>query len=371
MDLLKARPKLKKAYPVVYKDGSVYIGGVGEITEYEDPSGAIEYMLKKMDGINTVEKIIREVSETYSELSPSDVMEAIDEISKERFIEDLNLTGSKILSKYELERYHRNINFFSSYATLSENKYISQKKLIDSKIGIIGLGGLGSHIIYDLAGLGIGEIKAVEFDVVDISNLNRQILYNFDDIGKSKASIAKQRIYEFNPQIKFTVEEKKINSSEDVVESFRGFDCLILVADRPKVKLARWVNEAIVKLNIPLFCAGLEAQRALQYTIIPKISGCIDCWRNTIQKEHPISHLILEERTRLNLVGDNTAIAPLVSVATGIICSEVTKYITGIGELTTVGQLKSIDMNTMTTKIAEHWHIDPNCITCRGGNIIE
>lgn len=47
MDLLKARPKLKKAYPVVYKDGSVYIGGVGEITEYEDPSGAIEYMLKK------------------------------------------------------------------------------------------------------------------------------------------------------------------------------------------------------------------------------------------------------------------------------------------------------------------------------------
>lgn len=162
MDLLKARPKLKKAYPVVYKDGSVYIGGVGEIIEYEDPSGAIEYMLKKMDGINTVEKIIREVSETYSELSPSDVMEAIDEISKERFIEDLNLTGSKILSKYELERYHRNINFFSSYATLSENKYISQKKLIDSKIGIIGLGGLGSHIIYDLAGLGIGEIKAVE-----------------------------------------------------------------------------------------------------------------------------------------------------------------------------------------------------------------
>lgn len=145
-----------------------------------------------------------------------------------------------------------------------------KKKLIDSKIGIIGLGGLGSHIIYDLAGLGIGEIKAVEFDVVDISNLNRQILYNFDDIGKSKASIAKQRIYEFNPQIKFTVEEKKINSSEDVVESFRGFDCLILVADRPKIKLARWVNEAIVKLNIPLFCAGLEAQRALQYTIYPQ-----------------------------------------------------------------------------------------------------
>lgn len=368
MDINKVKPKMKKAYPVVFMKKKVYVGGFGEITKYDDSDGAISRLIKLLDGRLTVEEIAKQISLDFPKYSKKDVREAIDSISKDGFIEDVNLIGSDILTPYELERYHRNINFFSSFSTLSDNKFLAQKKICNAKIGIIGLGGLGSHIVYDLAGLGFGTIKAVEFDKVDISNLNRQILYNFEDIGKSKAKLAQKRIAAFNPEVNFEVTEKKIGSARDIEEEFKGFEALILVADRPKMLLAGWVNEAILKLNVPLFCAGLEAQRAMHYTIIPHQTGCIECWKNSVKDENPVSYAILEERRRLDLTGDNTALVPLVSTITGFLCVELVKYITGIGELTALGKLKSINFNTMETSIAETWELDKNCKVCGGGH---
>ncbi|HFE9851573.1 TPA: ThiF family adenylyltransferase [Enterococcus faecalis] len=364
MDFMNIKPQLKRAYPTVFIDNNVYVGGFGTITKYTDTAGAIELLFEKMDGNNTISEIVTSVKNEYSQFSEEEIIKAINGISEDGFLEDKNLIGSEVLSEYELSRYHRNINFFSSYLTLKDNKYKLQKKLSQATIGIIGLGGLGSHIVYDLAGLGIGTIKAVEFDKVDISNLNRQILYDYEDIGISKAELAKKRIIKFNPKIKFYVSEKKIQSANDVENEFKDCDLLILVADRPKTLLAGWVNEAIVKLNIPLFCAGLEAQRAMHYTIIPHQTGCIECWKKNVEDEHPVSHALLEERRRLNLVGDNTAIVPLVSTITGFICAEIVKYLTGIGELTTVGKLKTIDFSTMTTVISETWEKNKNCQIC-------
>nr|WP_218925266.1 MULTISPECIES: ThiF family adenylyltransferase [unclassified Gemella] len=213
MDIMNIKPKVKKAYPVVYMNNSVCVGGFGKITEYADETGVLQLLFESMNGENTIGEIVSIIQKEYDEkFSEEEIIDSINEISKEGFIEDINFIGSEILSEYELSRYHRNINFFSSYASLFENKYKYQKKLSDAKVGIIGLGGLGSHIVYDLAGLGIGTIKAIEFDTVDISNLNRQILYNFEDLGKSKAELAKKRIYNFNPKINFEVVEKRWKS---------------------------------------------------------------------------------------------------------------------------------------------------------------
>ncbi|MES5953260.1 ThiF family adenylyltransferase [Bacillus fungorum] len=364
MDFLKVQPKKKLAYPTVQMDNNVYIGGFGSITKYDDPNNSVATLINLMDGSRTVAEITDIMVEKFKDLTKEDVIEAIVDMSHDGFLEDTNHIGSDILNNYELERYHRNINFFSTYATLDVNKYKIQKKICDTKVCIIGLGGLGSHIAYDLAGLGIGHIKAIEFDTVDLSNLNRQILYNYEDIGQKKATLAEKRIKQFNPNINFTAIEKKITSAEDVAKEIKGFDYVILVADRPKTLLARWVNEGIVKSNIPLLCAGLEAQRAMHYTVVPGVTGCIECWLSSVSEKDPISYAVLEERRRLDLTGDNTAIVPLVSTITGMICAELIRLITGIRPSTSSGKLISIDFDTMSTKVAEEWSKNEKCTLC-------
>lgn len=289
-------------------------------------------------------------------------------MNSELFIEDANKIGSNVLSKYETERYHRNINFYSSFINIEQNKYDVQKKIIDTKVGIVGLGGLGSHIMYDLAGLGFTHFTTMEFDKVELSNLNRQILYNYADLGSSKSQLAKNRLKAFNPEIDFRTIEQRVSSADDIINAFSDVDLLILVADRPKYKIARWANEAIVKLGIPMFTAGLESHRSLHYTVLPHQTGCVHCWQTAVtnndDKKYEIPNKMLAERERQNLPGDNTAIVPLVSAATALITAEILRFVTGIGELQATNRLVSIDFLTMHTKVVENWERDPSCKIC-------
>jgi molybdopterin/thiamine biosynthesis adenylyltransferase len=369
MDYLQIKPKLKKAYPIVFDEGRIIVGGFGKNTVYEDETGAVTATFKLLNGKHTIAEISDQISKQYSSINPENVLELINDLNHERFIEDSELIGSDILNDYQRERYHRNINFFSSFVELKDNKYELQAKLGNATAGIIGLGGLGSHIVYDLAGLGIGHIKAIEFDKLDLTNLNRQILYNYSDIGKSKGQLAKQRIHDFNPEIKFDLLEQQISETKQIIEFFKDVDFIILVADRPKYLMARWANEAAVNLNVPMFCAGLEAQRAMYYTVVPHKTGCVNCWQESVKEQDNISTLVLKEKERLNLLGDNTAIVPLVSVVTGMINAEIIRYITKIGELQAAGNLIAIDFLTMRTSVIEQWQLADDCPICGGKKV--
>ncbi|USS88959.1 HesA/MoeB/ThiF family protein [Fructilactobacillus cliffordii] len=368
MDVLKIKPVIKKAYPVIYDDENsrIIIGGFGVNTVLNDPMGAVKFTFSLLTGENSIGDICKIVCNEYPKLTKDDVLGLINDLNSERFIEDTAHIGSDVLSEYSKKRFHRNINFFSSFISLEDNKYISEKRIQDCKVGIIGLGGLGSHIVYDLAGMGFMHIKAIEFDKVELSNLNRQILYNEEDIGKSKAKCAKERLSKFSPKLNFEVFEEKVSSAADVESAFSDVDLIILVADRPKYLLGSWVNEAAVNLNVPLFAAGIEAQRALYHTVIPHKTGCEFCWLQNVKKNEPISDLVLKKRTELNLLGDNTAISPLVSAATGLIVTEIVRYVTGIGELQAAGQELSIDFLTMRVKVVEKWEMAETCPVCGG-----
>lgn len=98
------------------------------------------------------------------------------------------------LSPEELERYSRHIR-------IPEFNNEGQKKLKAAKVLVVGAGGLGSPLLLYLAAAGVGTIGIVDFDVVDISNLQRQVLFNVDDVGKAKAAAAKGYLLRLNPYI--------------------------------------------------------------------------------------------------------------------------------------------------------------------------
>jgi len=142
-------------------------------------------------------------------------------------------------SKEELERYSRHL-------IIPEFNIKGQRKLKQAKVLVVGTGGLGSPLLLYLTAAGVGEIGILDFDVVDESNLQRQVLFTVDDVGKSKAETAKKRLQKLNPHIKLNVYNTQL-TSENALEIIKDYD---VVADGTDNFPTRYlVNDACVLLG--------------------------------------------------------------------------------------------------------------------------
>lgn len=149
-----------------------------------------------------------------------------------------------------------------------------QQKLLDSKVLVIGSGGLGSGVIANLAALGVGTIGLVDFDVVEESNLNRQFIHKFENIGVSKVESAKKWIEEFNPDI--TVETYNFLLFEDnAAEVIEKYDCIVDGVDNFKTKFL--INKICVGLNKKLVHGGVEEFSGQVFSVIGQQTACLGC----------------------------------------------------------------------------------------------
>lgn len=147
-------------------------------------------------------------------------------------------------------------------------------KLRNSKVLIIGLGGLGSPVAYALAGAGIGKLTLCDKDTVSGSNLNRQTLYTAKDIGKSKAKTACNVLSSFAPDcdIDFFDEEVNESNAEALVSDY---NLVILAADNNRVRLD--VNKACAKQKVMLLNVGIAKAFGSIYLYIPGKTPCLAC----------------------------------------------------------------------------------------------
>jgi len=269
-----------------------------------------------------------------------------------------------VLDEYELSRWERNINFFGAYAGLANSKYLPQRKLADCRVTLLGLGGLGSHLLLDMAALGIGHIRIVEFDRVELSNLNRQILYGEADVGQPKIERAERRVRQFTSHLDLETMNRRLSSTDDVLEAADGADILISAADRPKNGIMGWVNEAIVRRNIPMITGGLDTRRCLLYSIVPGQTGCIECWRQQVRSHDPVSDRLLEYRRTHQISGDKAAFVPLVAMSTALILGELVRLVTGLAPPLSAGRLMYARFDDFQIKVAETWERLPDCTMC-------
>jgi adenylyltransferase/sulfurtransferase len=143
-------------------------------------------------------------------------------------------------NKYQ--RYQRQI-------LLDEFGTAAQEKLFQSKVLVVGAGGLGCPALQYLSAAGVGTIGIVDFDVVELTNLQRQTLYSVEDIGKSKAPTAAEKLKAFNPDILFHIYTIKLDS-KNALELIRDYDLVIDGTDNFATRYL--VNDACVLLNKPL-----------------------------------------------------------------------------------------------------------------------
>ncbi len=213
----------------------------------------------------------------------------------------------------QIERYSRQI-------VLKEVGGRGQKKLLDSKITVIGCGGLGSPITYYLTAAGIGSIKLVDFDRVDLSNLQRQILHYTSDINKMKTQSACEKLTQLNPDPEIQI-INEVLSSHNVKEILQDSDFVLDGSDNLPTKLL--INDACINLGIPFTIAGVLRFNGQVLTVIPqKKTTCYRCVFGDIS-----GNTASVSCSQAGVIG-------LIPGAIGCIqANEVIKYLLNIGDL--------------------------------------
>lgn len=219
-----------------------------------------------------------------------------------------------------------NYNRYQRQIQLKEIGLVGQYKIAQAKVLVIGAGGLGCPALQYLAAAGVGTIGIVDFDVVELSNLQRQILYTVDDIGKSKAISASKKIEALNPETKINSYNFQITNN-NALEILENYDIIIDGSDNFATRYL--VNDACVLLDKPLIYGAVlrfEGQIGV-FNLAEKVTQIKTNYRDLFPKP-PDS----ESSISCNYVG-------VLGVIPGIIgtmqATEALKIITGIGKILT------------------------------------
>ncbi|WP_018693840.1 HesA/MoeB/ThiF family protein [Algicola sagamiensis] len=367
-------PRLKPSVEFTKLHDSVVLTHGEDSLLNDENADFLKSLCDCMDGQSRVETIISRMLAAFPELESQAVTDAIQQLDELRLLEDnqFNLHRSDTIEPEVDERWCRNFDFYGSLIPMSENKYEVQDKLRNATVGLLGLGGLGSNILLGLAAMGVKNVVAADFDMIEQSNLNRQILYRQEDVGKEKAPTAEMRIKQFYPGMNTRISRQKFESHEDIERFIEGCDVVIGVADKPRMKMPMWMNQACINRNVTFISGGLNINRGLIYSVTPGKTGCISCWRNQANVSNEINEVIHghkhETHQTFETPYSSPAFAPLVSVVTGAMLTEAVKVLTGIAEPSFGNKLTQIDFKNFESRVIETWKRSEHCPMCSHTN---
>ncbi|WP_120951113.1 HesA/MoeB/ThiF family protein [Helicobacter sp. L8] len=172
-----------------------------------------------------------------------------------------------MLDDAQRERYERHL-------MLEDVGEAGQEKLLSASVLVIGAGGLGSPNLMYLAGAGVGRIGVLDFDIIELSNLQRQIIHTTDEINASKVKSAQRKMLALNPEVRVDTYFTKLDAS-NALEIIKDYSFIIDATDNFASKFL--INDACVLENKPYSHAGVLKHRGQTMTILPKKSACFAC----------------------------------------------------------------------------------------------
>ena len=253
----------------------------------------------------------------------------------------LDFVTPVILTAEQKQRYSRHL-------LIPEVGTAGQAKLLGSKALLIGAGGLGSPASLYLAAAGVGTIGIVDFDVVDLSNLQRQIVHTNDRVGERKVESARKSINALNPEVKVVAHEEMLGP-DNVERLIAGYDVILDGTDTFETRYT--LNDAAVAAGIPVIHASVFRFEGQLTTFIPYAGPCYRCLYPTPPPPE---------------LAPGCSVAGVLGVVPGILgllqANEALKVLLGIGE-TLSGRLLLFD--ALETEFTElKLRRDPNCPVC-------
>lgn len=240
---------------------------------------------------------------------------------------------------------------YSRHLIIPDVGMTGQKRLKNAKVLVIGAGGLGSPALLYLAAAGVGTIGIAEFDEVDESNLQRQIIHTQSDIGKSKALSAKESLAEANPYVEVVLHEERLDN-DNVMEVFEGYDLIVDGTDNFATRYM--VNDAAYFLGIPYVWGSIYRFDGQASVFAPKQVEGAPCYR-CLYPEPPPPGMVPS-------CAEGGVLGVLCASIGSIQVNEAIKLITGAGD-PAIGSLviyDALELSWRKLKVRK----DPNCALC-------
>jgi sulfur-carrier protein adenylyltransferase/sulfurtransferase len=237
---------------------------------------------------------------------------------------------------------------YSRHMLVPEIGIEGQQKLLDAKVLLLGAGGLGSPTALYLAAAGVGTLGIVDDDVVDLSNLQRQVIHTTDRIGTPKVDSAEQSIHAINPDVNVVKYQTRIDAS-NIVEIIKDYDVIVDGVDNFPTRYL--LNDATVRLKIPVVSASILGFDGQLSVFKPYEGPCYRC----LFREPPPAELAPS-------CGANGVLGVLPGTMGLLQATEVVKLIVGIGD-PAIGRLLLYDaLGATLTEVKVHR--DPECPIC-------
>jgi bacteriocin biosynthesis cyclodehydratase domain-containing protein len=352
------KPRIKRTTEQIETpEGDVYLLRPSSENDIriEKPDEGERRLLAAFDGEHTLEGLQEEfgrenVDEVLAQLRELEVVE--DAVDDER------------LAPGELERFDRQLRYFSDVGSGEMTASECQERLREAKIAVLGVGGLGGWSAWALACTGVGEMWLIDGDVVEISNLNRQILYTEADLGLPKVERAAARLNEFNSAMRITSDNRRLESQDDIAEFIAGSDVVIDAADWPAHDIERWCNSACFEAGIPyITMSHFPPIARVGPLYVPGKTGCYICQEISYRREYPLFDVAVEQRRAKP--SPAATLGPACGLIGGQVALEVLHLLTGLAEPSTQGVAHIYDLRTMEVK-REPVVPEPECPVCAG-----
>lgn len=255
------------------------------------------------------------------------------------------VAGGSELSSKDIDRYSRQI-------MLEEIGYQGQLKLRAAKVCVVGVGGLGNPITTRLVAMGVGKLRIIDRDVIELSNLHRQTMFDESDVGQIKVEVAAKKLKKLNPDVEIEALAISINDYT-ALDAIEGCDVVIDALDSVNARYA--LNKACVEKNTPFVTGAAVAVSGQVFTIIPKRSACYSCMFPALDED---------SMPTCSIEGVHPSI---LSIVGGIEVAEAVKIIIGkkpsLSDKILHVDLENLDFATAKTFRAEE------CPVCGSGKV--
>ena len=350
------RPRIKRTTErIETPEGDIYLlrPSADNDIRIEKPDAEERRLLAAVDGDNTVERL-------HDEFGAEKVDDLISQLQELEVVEDA--ADDELLAAGELERFDRQLRYFSDVGPRGIAPSECQRRLREAKIAVLGVGGLGGWAAWALACIGVGEMWLIDGDRVEISNLNRQILYTEADIGQLKVECAAARLGAFNSAMRITATPRRLESQADIAEFIAGCDVVIDAADWPAHDIERWCNSACFEAEIPyITMSHFPPIARVGPLYVPGKTGCFACQETAYRREYPLFDIAVEQRRAQP--SPAATLGPACGMIGGQVGLDVMHLLTGLSRPSTQGVAHIYDLRTMEVK-RERIVPEPDCPVC-------
>jgi len=353
------RPRIKRTTEEIETpEGDIYLlrPSAENDIRIEKPDAEERRLLAAVDGERTLEQL-------REEFGAEEVDDLIAQLQALEVVEDA--ADDERVEARELERFDRQLRYFSDIGSMAgPTPSECQERLREAKVAVLGVGGLGGWSALALACTGIGEMWLIDGDRVEVSNLNRQVLYSEADIGLLKVECAASRLRAFNSQTKITTEARRLEGERDIAEFVAGSDIVIDAADWPAHEIERWCNSACFEAGIPyITMSHFPPVARVGPLYVPGKTGCFICQEIGYRREYPLFDIAIEQRRAKP--SPAATLGPACALIGGLVAMETMHLLTGLARPATQGVAHIYDLRTMEVE-QEPVRPEPECPVCGG-----